>query len=131
MSHLDPAQVTQVGQLLRERQRVLRGEIREGLLRSDEAHHKDLAGMVSDAGDEAVANLLADVDVAAIDRDVRELREVESALARIGADGFGVCRDCGEPIAFARLVASPAAVRCHACQSRRERDYAHPKVSSL
>ena len=131
MSHLDQAQLTQIGQLLRERQRVLRGEIREGLLRSDAAHHKDLAGMVSDAGDEAVANMLADVDVAAIDRDVRELREVESALARIGADGFGVCRDCGEPIAFPRLVASPAAVRCHACQSRHERDYAHPKVSSL
>jgi DnaK suppressor protein len=131
MSHLDPEQVKQIGRLLRERQRVLRGEIREGLLRSDEAHHKDLAGMVSDAGDEAVANLLADVDVAAIDRDVRELREVESALARIGADGFGVCGDCGEPIGYPRLAANPGAVRCHACQSRREREYAHPKVSSL
>lgn len=46
---------------MRERERTLRAEIREGLLRSGEAHHKDIAGMVSDAGDESVANRLADV----------------------------------------------------------------------
>ena len=131
MSYLSQEQTTQIGQLLRARVRVLRDEIRAGLLRSDAAHHKDLAGMVSDAGDEAAANMLADVDVSAIDRDVRELREVESALARIGADGFGACGDCGEPIGYPRLVANPAAVRCHACQGRRERGYAHQATPSL
>ena len=131
MSHLTHEQTTQIERALRERERALRAEIREGLPRSDESHHKDLAGMVSDTGDEAVANLLADVDIAAIDRDVRELREVESALTRIARADFGACADCGEPIGYPRLKAAPSAVRCLACQGRRERGYAHQETPSL
>jgi RNA polymerase-binding protein DksA len=131
MGHLTREQTARIEQLLRGRQRALRGEIREGLLRSDEAHHKDLAGMVSDEGDEAVANMLADVDVAAIDRDVRELREVEDALARIGREDFGACADCGDPIDFARLQANPGAVRCITCQTRWERGHAHGGTPTL
>lgn len=131
MSHLTREQAAEIEKALRARERTLRAEIREGLLRSDAAHHKDLAGMVSDAGDEAMANMLADVDVAAVDRDVRELREVEGALARIGRDDFGLCADCGEPIALARLTASPAAVRCRACQERHERKFAHEGTPTL
>jgi RNA polymerase-binding transcription factor DksA len=131
MSQLTQDQTAQVAQLLRGRERVLRAEIREGLLRSGEEDHKELAGRVSDVGDESVANLLADLEIAAIDRDVNELREVEAALARISRDDFGVCIDCGEPVGFLRLKASPAAVRCHACQSRRERGYAHAEIRSL
>jgi DnaK suppressor protein len=115
---------------LRERARTLRGEIRDALLRSEHEHHKDLAGMVSDAGDESVANLLADVDVAAVDRDVGELREVESALARVRDGSYGACVDCEGEIGFARLNANPSAARCVACQTRRERASAH-HTSSL
>lgn len=131
MSPLTQDQITQLAQVLRERKRVLQAEIREGLLRSGEEGHKELAGLVSDTGDESVANLLADVEFAAIDRDVNELREVEAALARLSQDDFGVCIDCGEPVGLLRLKANPAAVRCHACQSRRERGYAHAETRSL
>lgn len=131
MSQLTQDQTAQVAQLLRGRERALRAEIREGLLRSGEESHKELAGRVSDVGDESVANLLADLEIAAIDRDVNELREVEAALARISRDDFGVCIDCGEPVGFLRLKANPAAVRCHACQSRRERGYSHAEIRSL
>jgi DnaK suppressor protein len=131
MSHLDPKQIAKIGQLLHARERVLRDEIREGLLRSDQAHHKDLAGMVSDAGDESVANMLADADVVAVDRDVRELREVENALARIGRPDFGACADCSEPIGYPRLEASPSATRCHSCQARHERRFAHASTPTL
>ena len=131
MSYLTHEQTAQIERALRERERTLRAEIREGLLRSDESHHKDLAGMVFDAGDEAVANMLADVDIAAIDRDVRELREVERALTQVSRDDFGACSDCGEAIGFPRLKAAPSAVRCHACQDRRERGYAHEGTPKL
>jgi len=131
MSHLTHDQTAQLMQLLRERERALRTEIREGLLRSGEESHKDLAGMVSDIGDESVANLLADLDIAAVDRDVVELREVEAALARISREDFGVCADCGDAIEFPRLKANPGAVRCHACQSRHERGFAHEGTPTL
>ena len=131
MNQLTQDQNAQVAKLLRERERVLRTEIREGLLRSGEEAHKELAGLVHDSGDESVANLLADLEIAAIDRDVNELREIEAALARLSRDDFGVCADCGEPIGFSRLKASPGAVRCHVCQSRRERGYARPEPHTL
>jgi len=131
MNYLSQEQTTQIEQLLRERQRVLRSEIREGLLKSGEAHHNDMAGMVSDAGDESVANMLEDLEIAEVERDVRELREVEGALARISRDDFGGCADCGEAIGYPRLKASPAAFRCYACQERRERSYAHEGTPKL
>jgi DnaK suppressor protein len=121
MSKLTRDQVVEFERMLRERERVLRAEIRETLLRSENEQHKDLAGMVSDIGDESVANMLADLDIAAVDRDVGELREVESALARLGRNEFGPCVDCGDDIDHARLKVNPAAARCIACQSRHER----------
>ena len=117
--------------MLRERERTLRAEIRETLLRSKHEHHKDLAGMVSDIGDESVANVLADLDIAAVDRDVGELRNVENALLRLRWNAYGPCMDCGEPIGYARLRAQPAAARCIACQERREHGYAASQTPSL
>ena len=131
MNDLTHEQTAQIEKLLRELERRLRAEIREGLLRSDEEHHKDLAGMVADIGDESMANMLADVDIAAIDRDVKELREVEGALARLRGGEFGACAECGQPIGFPRLQANPAAARCIVCQGRRERGYAHEGTPTL
>ena len=47
-----------------------------------------------------------------------ELRAVESALARLHQPEFGVCVDCEADIPFARLQASPTALRCPACETR-------------
>jgi DnaK suppressor protein len=131
MGRLTKEQLSRLADALKARQRGLRAEIREGLLRASGERYKDIAGMVSDSGDEAVADTLADLGIAEIDRDVRELREVEAALARVGSAAFGACSDCGEPVGFERLEAQPAAARCLACQNRHERAYAHPRASSL
>jgi len=131
MEQLTKDQVSRIAGVLKERQGKLRSEIREGLMRSANERYKDMAGMVSDTGDEAVADTLADLGIAEIDRDVQELREVESALVRIGTVKFGICTDCGEAIGFERMQAHSSAARCLACQGRHERIYAHPKASSL
>jgi DnaK suppressor protein len=54
------------------------------------------------------------------ERDFRELREIQLALGRIAAGGFGTCVDCGVDIAPARLEAQPYAARCIECQTRFE-----------
>ncbi len=131
MGNLARNETMELERMLRERERTLRAEIRETLLRSEHEHHKDLAGMVSDIGDESVANVLTDLDIAAVDRDVGELREVESALARLRWNAYGACVDCGEPIGYARLKAQPSAARCMACQERNERGYAHDRTPTL
>lgn len=131
MSHLTAAQLEHFGRVLSDRERVLREEIRAQLLVSEQQHHVDLAGLVRDEGDDAVASMLADLDLAAIHRDVQELREVQSALARVQMHAYGVCMTCGVDIAYERLAAQPAARRCIECESKRERGYAHDETPKL
>ena len=45
---------------------------------------------------------------------------LEKALRAIDSEDFGLCRDCEEPIAFARLMAMPEAALCVACAARHE-----------
>lgn len=116
---------------LEQRRGALVEEIRAELARSENERYVDLAGQVADSGESAVADLLVDLDAAMVDRDVRELREVEAALGRMREGGYGDCIDCGGEIGLARLRASPAAPRCVACQTRLETQFAHGGTPSL
>jgi DnaK suppressor protein len=46
---------------------------------------------------------------------------VESALAKVEKGTYGICDDCGSPIAEERLAAIPYATLCISCKSKRER----------
>lgn len=70
--------------------------------------------------DDAVADLETDIEVASVARDATELDAIEFALAHIDTAGFGLCMDCGQPIARERLFAEPSARRCLACGKRAE-----------
>ena len=131
MSALNDKQKSRIEAMLRLRKGVLREEIRAALLASDEQHHRDIAGMVRDAGDESVANLLTEVALKGVDRDARELAEVEAALERLARGVLDVCADCGGGIGYARLEAQPAARRCIACQRRRDAAFAHESAPTL
>jgi RNA polymerase-binding protein DksA len=86
-----------------------------------ESHLDAAADRVRDPGDEAVVDLLADLEYADIDRHIGALRATEAAL-RAWHDGrYGVCADCGGPIPYARLEAYPTASRCIDCQAEYER----------
>lgn len=101
---------------LRSRLSELRAEIREFLLRADTETYAELAGRVHDVDEESLADLLSDVNLAEISRQVHEYREIEAAMRRIAARTYGVCADCGEPIDTARLEVYPTSERCLACQ---------------
>ena len=92
---------------------------------------RTLAGPVGDSGDEATADLLADVEHAEIGRDVNELRDIEDALERIADRTYGICVDCKGAIGFERLRANPTAQRCAACQAVHERTYVHASRATL
>ena len=131
MKHLKHSQIAHLDRMLEERGRELRAEIRELLLCSDHEHHRDLAGMVGDAGDESVADLLADLDAAFIDRHVRELGEVENARRRLAAGTYGMCVHCGQGIDYERLAAYPTATRCIICEAQHEKTYVHEGTPTL
>lgn len=110
---------------LNDRFMALRREISAELLRSDEEHYVELAGRVHDIGEEALADLLVDTELATIDRLVQEIRDIDAALMRIAEGSYGECCDCQEPIVIERLEAYPAARRCIVCQETHDRTFAH------
>ena len=111
--------------MLRSRATVLREEIRQALLRSDQEHYVAIAEQARDAEDDSFADLIVDVNLAEVDRDLAELREIDVALERLAEGTYGRCETCAEEIDRARLEVQPAAVRCLACQAAFEKS--HPQ----
>jgi len=131
MTELSSTQVNQFQQQLERRQARVREHIRAELLAADEQPYSELAGRVHDSGEEAVAGLLADLNISRIDRQVQELGRIERALIRIKTGRYDVCGDCGGEIGFDRLSSYPEAERCVSCQTQRERVFAHEGTPSL
>ncbi len=93
--------------------------------------YAELSGGVADEGDEAVADLLADIDNAELSRDLTELRALDAALERMTEGRFGQCIECGVDIDFERLKVEPAALRCIECQRVHEKTFAQPERKTL
>jgi DnaK suppressor protein len=53
-------------------------------------------------------------------RESRLIKKIKSSLNAIDDGTYGICQDCEEPIATARLRARPVTSYCLACKSRRE-----------
>jgi len=124
----------QLGQLrakMEERNALLRDEVRQELLATDEEHYIDLAGQVHDLEEESVADLLIDLDLAVIDMHINEIRDIEAALARINVGSYGICIDCSDELELDRLRAFPTARRCLMCQEQFERTHAGTNTPTL
>ena len=125
MAALSKQHLAQLNDLLIDRHKALVAEVRAMLEQSGHETYLEIAGRVTDTGDESVADMLADMGAAQIHRHVQELRDIEAAQARLRANSaYGVCIDCGGEIVYLRLTAHPTAKRCIQCQSKREKSYA-------
>jgi len=105
-------------------------EARERALRERVAQRRDAledsGRPIEPAGDDA--DHAFERDRLTVENDVLELHLVElaelSAARKRAAEGcYGLCTDCGEPIAGARLAANLVARRCTTCQERHEKLY--------
>lgn len=105
---------------LTSRRAVLQEEIRSALQDVGKSNPKDLAGPVYDLKDESLAQMLHDVRLADMHRDIQEVLDIDAALQRMQAGRYGICTDCGKRIPLARLRAYPTAKRCRVCQEQHE-----------
>jgi DnaK suppressor protein len=121
---VDERQIETLRAELERRRAGLLQEIRDELLQSDDEHYVDLAERVHDVAEESVADLLSDVELAVIDRHIREVLDIEGALQRIAMGSYGICVDCEGPIVYRRLQAYPTASRCRDCQQHYEQTHA-------
>lgn len=125
MSILSQTQLDQLARKLRADYQALVREVRDELENSGNQHRIDLLNREpGDSGDESLANALADFNLTILDRHIDGMRDIEAALQRIRNGEYGVCVDCGDAVAFPRLMAYPTAKRCIVCQEQREKLYA-------
>lgn len=122
-TRLEPGQMEILRKVLADRARQLREEIRATLVKSDSEQYRQIAAEVHDLEDDSFADLMVDVNLAEIDRDLDELRAVEAATARMSEGAYGACEECGLTIEFERLKLAPFATRCFECQSVHERTH--------
>ena len=120
---LDPKHVESLRTAMLARARQLREEIRQTLVKSDSEQYVQIADNVRDLEDESFADLMVDVSLAEIDRDLEELRAIDAALLRVADGSYGVCETCDKPIDVKRLTLTPQALRCIDCQTIFERTH--------
>ncbi len=106
--------------VLETRRAALEQEITDQFLRSGDQTYQELAGRVHDSGEESIAEEMIGLNLSLARSELKELRDIEAALARVADGTFGICGDCGQAIEAGRLEHNPAARRCTECQSRAE-----------
>lgn len=128
---LTPEQLQELKTALTKRREFLEAEAHADAAKAREEVFSQTTGPVADTGDEATADLISDVENAELSRDLQELREIDSALARMAGGSYGACIDCRGEIGLERLRSQPVAVRCFRCQSAYEKKFLQPGKPTL
>jgi DnaK suppressor protein len=78
----------------------------------------DVNSRQGDLADQASGNNEVHIALKLKQTDAKILQAIEEALHRIEMGTYGICRDCGEPIAPARLDAIPWTRVCITCKEK-------------
>jgi len=78
----------------------------------------DVNSRQGDLADQASGNNEVHIQLKLKQTDAKILQAIEEALERIQKGTYGVCRDCGDPIAEARLNAIPWTRVCITCKAK-------------
>jgi DnaK suppressor protein len=78
----------------------------------------DVNSRQGDLADQASGNNEVHIQLKLKQTDAKILQAIEEALYRMEKGTYGVCRDCGDPIAAARLQAIPWTRVCIACKQK-------------
>ena len=75
---------------------------------------------VKDTEEQSMEDFVRGMDYALMEMESETLRRIDEAILRLGGGTYGLCSDCGDKIAEARLEALPFAVTCRDCQEQEE-----------
>ena len=76
----------------------------------------------ADIVDQASSYTEKNVEMRAINRQIKLINKIDSALKKIQDGTYGFCEDTGEPIGLKRLMARPVATLCIAAQEKHEKE---------
>ena len=78
----------------------------------------DVNSRQGDLADQASGNNEVHIQLKLKQTDAKILQAIEEALYRLEKGTYGICRDCGDPIASARLEAIPWTRVCISCKQK-------------
>ena len=81
----------------------------------------DKRGVTTHMADMGSDNSRHEMELRLMTEDGNVLELIEDAIGRLLEGTYGLCQDCGEPIAPARLEVRPYALYCTKCKSIREK----------
>ena len=76
----------------------------------------------ADIVDQASSYTDKNVEMKAINRQIKLISKIDQALKRIQDGTYGYCAETGEPIGLKRLMARPVATLCIAAQEKHEKN---------
>lgn len=76
----------------------------------------------ADIVDQASSYTDKNVEMRAINRQIKLISKIDQALKKIKDDTYGYCAETGEPIGIKRLIARPIATLCIAAQEKHEKE---------
>ena len=120
MEESNDARQTRLQNLLTSEKRRLWNELRVELFDTLGVDLNRQFDIPQDIGDRGVLDLLGDTGLAIADIRREQLTQIDGALVKLEGGSYGICEDCGTEIDEARLMVSPYAPCCVACQFQRE-----------
>ena len=79
-------------------------------------------GSSADVVDQASSYTEKNVEMRAINRQIKLISKIDGALKKILDGTYGFCEETGEPIGLKRLIARPVATLCIAAQEKHEKN---------
>ena len=76
----------------------------------------------ADIVDQASSYTEKNVEMKAINRQIKLISKIDEALKKIENGTYGFCEETGEPIGIKRLIARPVAALCIAAQEKHEKE---------
>ena len=104
--------------MLNDRRREVQSDIRSRVRDT----RRDRSGDVREELERADASTQGDIELALVQMRLHTVARIDDALVRLDAGKYGSCLECAREISEQRLRALPFAVRCQACEQRREQD---------
>jgi DnaK suppressor protein len=112
-------ELKQLETLLLDRKSILLKEVEERFKKYRDSNN----GKLTDIAEIASSFLNGELEMLLTEEDVKELKQIDDALARIRTGHYGTCEQCGRPIKKARLKAIPFTTLCISCKEEEEKEW--------
>jgi DnaK suppressor protein len=109
--------------MLSERRRELLDEVQSRIRDARTDRPKEVRDDLEDSD----ADIQGDIELALLQMRAETLSHIDEALVRLDAGKYGSCLECESEISDRRVRALPFAVRCQACEERREQARGHAR----